>query len=89
MFDNIVIGKPLCSPVELFSYNLQDWEETELKKTMFTQERFLPRIMVDCGMVKSTSEIKRNRPELCISLDEVDFKTIKWGKKFIWIMVGE
>ena len=50
------------------------------KETLFTEERFLPKIMVDLGVVKSTSEVRRNRKELFISLDYLDYKEVKWGK---------
>ncbi len=33
--------------------------------------------MVDLGVVKSVSEVRRNQPKLMITLDEVDFITVK------------
>ena len=89
MFQNVVIGKPLCKPETLFAYDEQDWVENEEKETLFTEDRFLPRILVAAGLVKSASEVRRNRPELVQELNEIDFIRIKWGKKFLWIAVGE
>jgi len=85
---NVVVGKPLVHPQELFALNKQDWEENEKSQTLFTNERWLPKIMVDCGIVQSVSEVKRNQPKLCINLNGVDFIKIKWGKRFLHIVVG-
>lgn len=89
--ENIVIGKSLCKPSELFALNEQDWKENEEKQTFFTEERFLPKILVELGIYPSTSEIRRNRPDLYITLDKVDFidKLKVKKKQFLWIMVGE
>lgn len=89
MFQNVVIGKPLCKPETLFAYDEQDWLDNEEKETLFTEDRFLPRILVAAGLVKSASEVRRNRPELVKELNEIDFIRIKWGKKFLWIAIGE
>lgn len=59
------------------------------KKNLFTDERFLPKILVDCGIVKSTSEVKRNKPQYNIILNNKDFLEIRWGKKKLWVCVGE
>ena len=45
--------------------------------------------MVDLGVVKSTSEVRRNRKELFISLDSLDYKEVKWGKHRLFILIGE
>lgn len=45
--------------------------------------------MKEAGVVKSTNEVRRNKPELCITLDKLDCIKIKWGKKFLYIVVGE
>ncbi len=89
MFQNIIIGKPLCKPYLLFAYDEQDWEENEKSQTLFTEERYLPRILVAAGIAKSTNEVRKNRPELVKELSEIDFIRLKWGKKFLWIAVGE
>ena len=89
MIQNVVIGKPIVEPSELFAFNKTDWLENEKQNTMFIEERFLPKIMKEAGIVSSISEVRRNRPELAISLDKLDFITVKWGKKFLHILVGE
>lgn len=89
MFHNIVIGKPLVEPWQLIAFDKEDWEKTEEKDTLFTEERFLPAIMVEAGIVKSRSEVKRNQPDLCTELRELNCFWLKWGKKRIWVVVGE
>jgi hypothetical protein len=89
MFHNVVIGKPLVDVSTLFANNKQDWEENEKKDTIFTETRFLPALMKEAGMVSSTSEVRRNKPELCVTLDTVDCVNLKWGKKHLYIVVGE
>ena len=88
-FQNVIIDTPLVHPSHLFAFNEQDWEENEKDNTLTTSERFLPRILVEAGLVKSTSEIKRNKPEFWITLEKTDFLEIKWGKKRLFICVGE
>lgn len=89
--ENIVIGTPIADPALLFAFNDEDWLKTEKEKTFYTEERFLPRILVDIGIYPSISEIRRNKPELLITLDKVDFiDCLKVSKKRkIWILVGE
>jgi len=89
--ENVVIGKPLANPVDMFSIDETDWNQMEREKTYCTEERFLPRILVDLGIYPSISEIRRNKPELMISLDSVDFiDNLKVSKKRrLWILVGE
>lgn len=89
VFENVVIGKPICDFENLFAFDSADWKQNEQKKTYFTNERFLPAIMVKCGLVKNISEVKRNQPKLCITLENPDFLQIKWGKKFLFVCVGE
>lgn len=89
MFHNVVIGKPLVEPSILLANDLTDWEETEKKNTLFTDTRYLPAVMKEAGIVNSTGEVRRNRPDLCITLDKVDCINIKWGKKRLYIIVGE
>ena len=89
--ENIVIGKPIVEPPAMFAFDEDDWERTEKEKTYYTDERFLPRILVDIGIYPSVSEIRRNKPDLRISLDKLDFidnrKASK--KRRLWILVGE
>ena len=89
MIHNVVIGTPLVIPSLLLAFNEIDWEESEKRSTLFTQTRYLPAIMKEAGLVQSISEIKRNRPELCLTLDTPDCINIKWGKKFLFIIVGK
>ena len=88
--ENIVIGQPLVNPYEIFSEDTDDWKDNESVKTYYTNERYLPRILVDLGIYPSVSEIKRNKPELVCTLDNLDFLTIRPKKKIpLWILVGE
>ena len=89
--ENIVIGKPICEEPFMFATNIEDWENIEKEKTLYTSERFLPKILVLAGIYPSINEIRRNKPELMISLDKIDFiDGIKVSKKRkLWILVGE
>ena len=89
--ENIIIGKSLCPPQDLLALSEEDWEENEKEKTLFTDERFLPKILVSLGIFPSISEIRRNKPELCITLDKVNFldKFKITKKNFLWIVIGE
>lgn len=89
MIENVVIGKPLVHPSEIFAYDKDDWENIEKEKTLFTEERSLARIMVQIGMAPSMSEIRRNRPKLMMTLDTPDYFFVKWGKKWLFVLVGE
>lgn len=86
---NVVVGKILVHPKELFAFSEEDWETNEKRYTLFTNERSLPRILKEAGIVKSTGEVRKNKPELCIELNNLDFLEIKWGKKKIYIAIGE
>ena len=89
--ENIVIGKPIVEPSTMFSLDEDDWNRTEKEKTYYTEERFLPRILVDIGIYPSISEIRRNKPELMVELNQLDFlDNMKVSKKRrLWILVGE
>lgn len=89
MFHNVVVGKPIINVSSLLAIDDKDWEENEKKNTLFTETRFLPAIMKEAGLVQSAGEVRRNKPELCITLDKLDCVNIKWGKKFLFIVVGE
>ena len=87
--ENIVIGQPLLPASKFFASSTEDWLANERDKTYRTNERFLPRILVDLGFFPSTSEVKRNKPELFINLNDLDFLEIKVNKKKrVWILVG-
>lgn len=89
MFHNIVIDNPLVEPWTLISKSKEDFEQFDKRDTLFTQERFLPAILVEAGIVKSRGEVRRNKPELCVELNDLDCITVKWGKQKIYIIVGE
>lgn len=89
MFHNIVVGKPLVSAWKLMSETEEDFETFDKRDTLFTEERFLPAVLVEAGVSSSRSEVRRNRPDLCITLDKPDCLTIKFGKNFVFVVVGE
>ena len=85
---DIVIGKPICEPWYMFCDEQNEWDDIK-DNVLFTEERYLPKLMVNCGLVKSISEVRRNRPELIKTLDKPDFIEVKWGKSRLYIQVGE
>ena len=89
--ENIVIGKPIVEPSTMLSLDEDDWNKVEKEKTYYTDERFLPRILVDIGIYSSVNEIRRNKPELMVELNQLDFvDNLKVSKKRrLWILVGE
>lgn len=87
--ENIVINSPLVSPEEIFALSYEDWINVEQDKTYYTEETFLPKIMVELGIVKSVNEVKRNKPDFVRELNEYDYLEIKWGKRKLFILVGE
>ena len=89
MFQNVVIGEPMVSASRLLAIDEDDWENNERQNTLFTATRFLPAIMKEAGIVQSTGEVRRNKPEFCVTLDKPDCIMLKWGKKFLFIVVGE
>lgn len=76
---DIIIGKPLSIDPDLFG--LDDPHTFEL--------RFLPKILVELGIAKSTSDIKRNRPDLWVTFgdNEKGFFQFKLGKERITLLV--
>jgi len=89
MIQNIIIGTPFVDPACLIAYNQDDWENNEKPQTLFTEERSLPAILKEAGIVPSISEVRRNRPELMVQLETPDCFWVKWGKKRVYIVVGE
>lgn len=89
MFLNVVIGKPLVDPKTLLALDDLDWKNNEQPQTLFTETRYLPVVMKEAGMVQSTSEVRKNRPDLNISLENPDCLWVKWGKKRLYVIVGE
>lgn len=80
MDKNVVIGKPIVDLKELYG---------DEKIDLFTNERFLPNILVQLGFFRSNSEVRKNRPDLFIELNKLDFMHIKVGKKHLWLTVGK
>ena len=89
MYHNAVIGKPLVDPATLLSYDQNDWETNEKQQTLFTDVRNLATVMKEAGIVQSVSEVRRNKPELNITLNKLDCFWVKWGKKRLYVIVGE
>lgn len=87
--ENIVIGKPIVDEKTMFAIDDNDWEKIEKEKTFWTEQRHLPTLLKELEIVKSASEVRRNKPGLCIKLENLDFLEIKWGKRKLWILVGE
>ena len=90
--ENVVIGKPLVHPKELLAENDEDWEKVEKEKTLFTNETFLPKILVEIGVSKSVNQVRKNSPQLNITFDisKPDFFKIKISKKrFLYVIIGE
>jgi len=88
--ENIVIGNPIIEPSLIFANDEDDWNRVEKEKTYYTDERFFARILVDLGIYPSVNEIRRNKPELIRTLDNLDFiDGLKVSKKRkLWILVG-
>lgn len=78
---NIIIKQPL---VDLTLLDITDEENT-----VFESETFLPRILVKYGLFKSTSQIKKNRPDLWRDLTEPEFTELKIGHRRVWLVVGK
>lgn len=89
MFLNVVIGKPLVDPKTLLALDDLDWNNNEQPQTLFTETRYLPAIMKEAGIVQSTSEVRKNRSDLNVVLENPDCIWVKWGKKRLYIIVGE
>lgn len=89
MFLNVVIGKPLVDPKCLLALDDSDWQNNEQPQTLFTETRYLPAVMKEAGVVQSTSEVRKNRSDLNISLEKPDCLWMKWGKKRLYVIVGE
>lgn len=84
--ETIVIGKTL---VPLWMLLGNDESDDSFKDTLvYDSDRYLPRLLAKYGFSKSASEIKRNRKDLDITLNNPDFLEIKLGKKRINVIVG-
>ena len=89
MIQNIVIGTPLVSPCSILALDEDDWRLNESRVTLFTNERYLPKVLKEAGIVPSTSEVIRNRKDLCVTLDTPDCRWVQWGRNKVYIVVGE
>lgn len=77
---NVVTGTPIVDLHHLYSEESID---------LFTKERYLPKILVEIGFFTSISQVRKNRPDLLISLNKLDFIHIRVGKNHLWLTVGE
>ncbi|MBC6695240.1 hypothetical protein H9L25_00410 [Terrisporobacter mayombei] len=87
-FKDVIIGNPIVEPWYIFCKEQDEWSQIK-DDIYYTEERFLPKIMVDLGIVKSVSEVRRNKPQLMCNLDHLDYLEVKWGKNKLFILVGE
>lgn len=87
---NVVIGEPLIDPKTIFAADDKEWEQVK-DNVHYTNELYLPQIMLDLGIVKSKSEVHRNKPQLAKTYDEdsYDYEEIKWGKSRLFILKGK
>ncbi len=103
MIDNIIIGN-LIEGLTLQDIGIGT-EETTVHVTVEhanTLNMFLPRLLVDLGVFKTTSEIKRihkvrqdskkikdsNSRNLWRTLDRPEMTQFKIGKRYFWLIVG-
>ena len=88
--ENIVIGHPIVDVMSHLISNgtIEDIQE-ETKKTFYTEERNLAKILKEIGVVSSIGEVRRNKPNLCKDFTDLDCFWIKWGKRKFYVIVGE
>lgn len=89
--ENIVIGIPLVPCGVLISDNTTPDMLNEIEKTYFTNNSNISQILKELSIVSSISEVRRNKPELCITLpdDYLDCFEIKWGKRKFYVVKGQ
>ena len=87
--ENIVIGYPICPLRDLISYGTEADYEQEYDKTHFTHKRNLAAVLKDIGVVDSINTVRKNKPDLCKPLTDLDCFWIKWGKRRFYVIVGE
>ena len=89
--ENIIICVPLCSWTELITDGTKNDIKKEMEQTHFTSVRNLAYILKEIGVVKSVSEVRRNKPDLCTVIpdDTVDCFWMKWGKRRFYVVVGK
>ena len=83
MYHNVMVGYPIVALSDLIPLD-------EFNETLVTSTRYLPKILVEARVVKSTFEVYRNRKDLVIRFpdDMTDCITVKWGKTFLYIVIG-
>lgn len=107
--ENIIIGTPIVSEESIFGMDNDPavWESEKLK-TIWTNERSLPKILggefegsyigedgkiinetINLKFAPSASEVRRNRKDLNVILDKLDYIEVKYGKKRLFILVGD
>ena len=88
--ENIVIGHPIVDAMSQLISNgtIEDIQE-ETKKTFYTEERNLAKILKEICAVSSIGEVRRNKPNLCKDFTDLDCFWIKWGKRKFYVVVGE
>jgi hypothetical protein len=83
-YQNIVIGQKNQDLLpHLFARDSEDWKIEKLI-TIWTDERFLPKIMLQSGLINRLSEIK-NRKDLWIDITESGYQEIRFGKRMLAI----
>ena len=80
--DNIVIGEPL---VNIEKLGIRQQEETVFEK----EEIFIPKLLKKYGFFKSTSQVKKNRPDLWRELKDFEMTKLKIGHRRVWLIKGE
>ena len=76
--ENVVVGKPIVEPAEIFARDLEDWQKIEKEKTMWTEERNLAVILKELGIVSRYLrfvEISRNF-------------VLSWKSQILWKLSG-
>lgn len=88
--ENIVIGHPIVDAMShlISDGTIEDVQE-ETKKTFYTEERNLVKILKEIGAVSSIGEVRRNKPNLCKDFTDLDCFWVKWGKRKFYVIVGE
>ena len=88
--ENIVIGAPIVPAMTLLGTDIHDMLMEEAK-TYFTANRCLAQILKEIEVVKSVSEVRRNKPEFCepIKDDVLDCRWVKWGKRKFYVIIGQ
>lgn len=89
--ENIVIGIPLVPCGVLISDGTTSDMLNEMEKTYFTNNHNISHILKELNVVSSISEVRRNKPELCVALtnDYLDCFEVKWGKRKFYIIKGQ